>query len=636
MLIVNNSEGFDSMHLVSIKNRSEFLFCHLVFFIFLFLRPSVQAQSTLSIDIKSKKPDSAQLFYDLGYGFSEANSATVKLKGNSDFERVEFAIPEGNISSLRLDPLEKSGAVELRKVSLKSADKEILITPDQITPAIHIAVNKIQDSVLYIETTPDATDPQLLLKVLGADGQPLINHAQSNYTWLPYGLIFLISIILYLILKHKYARNIAYNSVNLISTKQAYFWLLLIIAYSFLFSYNFIRLANGDILNCYPFISPDGFDWYTEGIYLVNIIYGVDLPPLNVLRPPGFVCITALDYVAGENGIVIGTLLFIVLIGNYIVTRSIISTINPFSNSFSLNLILFVSFTFFPINYISVWLLADLYAMFFSLLSVIFIFKYFDSLILNKLSMSVAFGLIGSIFQTWALIPFLISCFCFSVYQLRNKKKNKLSCLYASLISVILHVIIIGSWRSFMPHNTTPSNFELLRLDITMLDFYINVWIFIFGPFLAYIFYSAFIQGRNNKIGVKLFIIICITLSFISLCFMYQWKESRFTYYFFPWFVILFVSIFRITNLIEKSFLITIVLLMCIIVPINYWQPQISTAKISPKNSWFSDYLNAVPINRNILNQSDNQFLKQADDYVKSSIHMYNLIKSRNKVKAVQ
>jgi hypothetical protein len=596
---------------------------------FFMLLSVVHAQNVVSIEIKSSKPDTAQLFYDIGQGLSEANSAKVKLKGNMDFERVEFAIPAGNLKALRLDPLQKPGFLEIRKASLKSADKAIPIPLEQFVPANHIVVNKIQDGVLYLETTPDATDPQVLLKVITPADQALVEQAQNTATWVPYGLVVLFCFIILYIQLFKKQYYFA-SLVKFTASNQMYFWVSLIIIFAFLFSYKFIRLANGNILNCYPLISPDGFDWYTEGAYLISRIRDVDLPSLNVLRPPGFVCITALDYLAGENGVVIGAFLFIVLIGNYLIIRSIISNINPASNGFSVNLILFVSFTFFPINYISPWLLADLYAMFFSLLSVLLLLEFLESDSLAKLCLSSGIALIGSLFQTWAFIPFLVVCFCLSSYHLLKRRKNSLKCLFAVFISGTIHVVLIGCWRSFMPHTTTPSNFELLKLDFAMLDFYINVWIFILGPFLAYIFYSAFTQGRNNKLCIKSFSILGITLAFILLCLMYQWRESRFTYYFFPWFVVLFFSCFKLTNIMEKTFLIGIVLLVCILVPANYWQPQISSAKISFNHAWFSDYFKAAPINRNILNQADNSFLEHSDNYVKSSISMYNVIKTKN------
>lgn len=135
-------------------------------FLFFAMLSSVKAGSTLSLEIKSSKPDTAQVYYDDGTGFSEANSAKAKLKGNGDFEQIEFTIPVGKLKALRFDPLEKSGSVELRSVKLPSGDKQFLIPLDQVTPVNQIAKTEIRQGVLLIETLPGATDPQLNLPII--------------------------------------------------------------------------------------------------------------------------------------------------------------------------------------------------------------------------------------------------------------------------------------------------------------------------------------------------------------------------------------------------------------------------------------------------------------------------------------
>jgi hypothetical protein len=151
------------------KNRRPILikicFVFIEALVALALIPSIQAQSKLYLDIKSSKPETAQVYYDDGTGFSEANSAKAKLKGNGDFERIEFAIPAGNLKAIRFDPLEKSGSVELRSVNLKSGDKQSSIPLDQIMPINQIAKTEIREGVLFVETTPGALDSQLALPI---------------------------------------------------------------------------------------------------------------------------------------------------------------------------------------------------------------------------------------------------------------------------------------------------------------------------------------------------------------------------------------------------------------------------------------------------------------------------------------
>jgi hypothetical protein len=134
--------------------------------LYLAIHVRLHAQSFLLLDIKTSMPETAQIFYDDGSGFSEANSAKARLKGNGVFEQIEFAIPAENLNALRFDPLEKSGSLEVRSVNIKSGDQQSQIPLDQITPANQIAKTQIREGVLLIETLPGATDPQLNLPII--------------------------------------------------------------------------------------------------------------------------------------------------------------------------------------------------------------------------------------------------------------------------------------------------------------------------------------------------------------------------------------------------------------------------------------------------------------------------------------
>ena len=71
---------------------------------------------------------------------------------------------------------------------------------------------------------------------------------------------------------------------------------LIVALFSISFAIQFINLAKGDPLNYYPYISADGFEWYTNGVYFFYRIFENNLPQLTVLRPPTFVIFTLLDF----------------------------------------------------------------------------------------------------------------------------------------------------------------------------------------------------------------------------------------------------------------------------------------------------------------------------------------------------
>ena len=57
---------------------------------------------------------------------------------------------------------------------------------------------------------------------------------------------------------------------------------LVVFLFSLMFAIQIVVLANGDIVNNYPYISPDGFDWYMQGVYLDKVLSGATLPELPV------------------------------------------------------------------------------------------------------------------------------------------------------------------------------------------------------------------------------------------------------------------------------------------------------------------------------------------------------------------
>ena len=66
-----------------------------------------------------------------------------------------------------------------------------------------------------------------------------------------------------------------------------------------------LTLVQGDLFNSYPFLFSDSFDWIMQGAYLRALFGGELLPPLRVLRDPGFLVLSVLDQIAGGNGLII-------------------------------------------------------------------------------------------------------------------------------------------------------------------------------------------------------------------------------------------------------------------------------------------------------------------------------------------
>jgi hypothetical protein len=138
--------------------------CTLLIFLFT-IQTSLRAQRILSVDIKAEKPDIAQLYFDVGSGLSEANSTRAKLIGDGDYEQIQFSIPDGDIKMLRLDPLTKPGFVLIRSMHIKYGDSLFYLPLKEVSPSGQILKSEYRDSMLYVETTLDGFDPQLMLPI---------------------------------------------------------------------------------------------------------------------------------------------------------------------------------------------------------------------------------------------------------------------------------------------------------------------------------------------------------------------------------------------------------------------------------------------------------------------------------------
>jgi hypothetical protein len=178
-----------------------------------------------------------------------------------------------------------------------------------------------------------------------------------------------------------------------------------------------------------------------------------------------------------------------------------------------------------------------------------------------------------------------------------------------------------------MPHLITPDNFNLLKFNFGMLNFYGNVWAIFFSPFILFliIFWRRYlIASLQNKF------VICITVILLAmsmLCFFYQWPESRFTFYLWPWFLLLFFSTVKVKNSKVALFLSLLLIVNCIYAPSNYWQPQITSLSYVNNTNWVMGYFQATSTDRKISCKGEdclaqNIFLKNSDDYVNRSVRL--------------
>lgn len=118
---------------------------------------------SIEISMKTGTADTAQLFYDIGKGFSETDSSRVNIATTSTFHDYRFPIPNKPIRKMRFDPLSSAGTVTIRHMISKNGFGQTVRTIDlrSLQPLHEIRSLTDHDGKRTITTVPGAQDPQL-------------------------------------------------------------------------------------------------------------------------------------------------------------------------------------------------------------------------------------------------------------------------------------------------------------------------------------------------------------------------------------------------------------------------------------------------------------------------------------------
>jgi len=397
----------------------------------------------------------------------------------------------------------------------------------------------------------------------------------------------------------------------------------------------FIKYSNGNVINHYPHITPDGYDWYVEGMFLTAILSSSSLPDLNVLRPPTFVLITAIDYLFGGSGVVIGIVYGVVFIGTYLLVIRISDEISAESDKQSLfPIFALLLLSFHSINYVKKYLLSDSIAVALSLFSVYLLIRYIKTENLKIGLATVFVTTIAGLTQTYALLPYIIFSF-WMAFQTLTLRSFKVNLIILPTLTVIIFLIITICWRYSIPHTMTPTNFGYLQFNFNMLPFYINTWgIYFITIIPVLLLYSTKSNRQKNKNELTIPTLLTIII-LASLCLIYQWPESRFTYAFWPWILIFFSCTLNYTpSRARITTLVATVLLVLACNPKSYWVPEFNQISLNPSQNWLISYFRGHSIDRELtecgdIDCSNNNFFSHSDNYVKSSIKMYQLLTNR-------
>lgn len=122
----------------------------------------------------------AQVFYDVGRGFSEADSVRVAVQPGNKLTALRFPLPAGSLRALRFDPVDRPAHVSFRAARITSKSREIIhrFSPLDFSAQQQISSLQIEGDTVRLVTTPQADDPILQIK----SGETLVL-AGKSFLW---------------------------------------------------------------------------------------------------------------------------------------------------------------------------------------------------------------------------------------------------------------------------------------------------------------------------------------------------------------------------------------------------------------------------------------------------------------------
>lgn len=234
--------------------------------------------------------------------------------------------------------------------------------------------------------------------------------------------------------------------------------LILLLAFAGAYSAKIVAMSNPLLINRYPFVSPDGFDWLTvtEGVWLAETLRGTDVSgvTLPVARPPVFVVIAAVDALLGQRGYALALVLGLSLFGTgYLVMRCLGEQASP-----SLSALALCALLLHPVNFVRSWILSDAVCVCLSLVATCYLFFELEKIQNGsssavRLVFSTLLITVAGLTQTYGLIAPLIGSI---VLAYLGKEEESFSNLYNCFVCHAVCRTLGAAFVLLVPFLTTP------------------------------------------------------------------------------------------------------------------------------------------------------------------------------------
>ena len=360
------------------------------------------------------------------------------------------------------------------------------------------------------------------------------------------------------------------------------------------------RLVRGDLVNSYPYISADGFDWLVEGFAVARWFDGVAIPELPVARSPGFVSVTFADYQIGAGG----SLLFAVISAAVVTSLAVMLLLAwwgriPRYQAAVVVLVFAVS----PLGFSRMWILSDQIATAFLVVAAVALYPYVTRGSRRWLVAATVAAALGGATQIYGLMAFLVvGGWCFAVSVWRRKPDHLLAA--ALVLAPVTAFVLLELWLGKVPHTGVPLQLGLIGFNFDMLGFYADVWSFAFAPLLPMLGVLVVFRWREVLTSPVLTGYWLAVLALMGSTFFYQFEDFRFTV---PTSLMLGVAIMatlpgerplpRPRELMAATAVLA-VFVGLFLAPAVYVKPRWSEMELNPSHTYVARLLTAEPVDR--------------------------------------
>jgi hypothetical protein len=383
-------------------------------------------------------------------------------------------------------------------------------------------------------------------------------------------------------------------------------WALL--AVSLATGWHIARTAAGLLLNNYPFMTSDSFDWILEGLFLARAITG-DRPerPLPAGRNPVFVVVMTLDALLGQRGLVFAlvTATAVFFIG-WLLVAHLGRFRHPAGAAAAFLVITFLA----QVNNLHPYILADLSCTALSVGAFLAVLRATQATAgqWRWAAGAAVLTALAGLTQEYGILTPAVAAAVAGITALRRGRRDAAGLGVGLLITAAIAIVAgYALWYGLLPHEGRRNPWGYLGPAPSLVRFYLEVWAYVMLPLVPLV--AVIRRADLRRAGADAMTMAAggSVLAFVGLCLIYNWPSTRYTAFFWPYLVL---ALFRTIGsgpeaaaprraVVAAYAAGALVLIQTLLVtPAVPELPRFRSLALDPGRSWLVQFVRAEPVDR--------------------------------------